>query len=268
VVSLGGGGFTCPREGVYHGLKLTGGSRVPHAGRSSPEGANGREDWLAADEWSRLRPWAYEEILFGSPEERARSRELVAVVGELEAERVELAALHEELDLHLTRIAELERRLEGLKGNGSVRETAETDETPAPLPPARARPTLPHPRSGSLDDDGGGDGVSVRWAGATPDRRSRLLARCDGFDVEAPEGPVGFVEGLRFGSRIDCPDLLEVRGGRFGRQLLLVPIEEVDEIRLADRCVVLRSAPVLATDLLDDLGERLRRVLHFDHTAT
>ena len=56
-----------------------------HAARKaqSPEGVNGREDWLAADEWGRLRPWAYEEILFGSTEERARAEELAAVVGEL-----------------------------------------------------------------------------------------------------------------------------------------------------------------------------------------
>ncbi len=241
---------------------------MPLEGRSSPEGANGREDWLAAAEWGRLRPWAYEEILFGTREERARTAELAAVVGELEGERVELAALHEALDLHLARISELERRLDELKGERAV---SDVDEAlvplpPAELPPMRPRPTLPHSRSAPLDGDGMGH-PGWNGDGATDDRREDLLTRCDGFDVEAPEGLVGFVEGLRFGSRIDCPDLLEVRGGRFGRQLLLVSVEEVDEVRLADRCVVLRSAPMLATDLLDDLGERLRRVLHFDHTA-
>ena len=235
---------------------------MPHARRSSPEGVNGREDWLAADEWGRLRPWAYEEILFGSTEERARAEELAAVVDELETERVELAALHETLDLHLTRIAELERRLGELTGTAS----AEAEQTPPPpSPPTRERPTLPHPRSTALDDEERG---SIDRNGATLDRRSRLLAQCEGFDVGAPGGPVGFVEGLRFGSRIDCPDVLEVRGGRFGRQLLLVPIDEVDEIHLADRCLVLRTTPVLASDLLDDLGGRLRRVLRFEHTAS
>jgi hypothetical protein len=241
---------------------------MPFEGRSSPEGANGREDWLAAGEWGRLRPWAYEEILFGTREERARTAELAAVVGELEGERVALAALHEALDLHLARISELERRLDELKGVQPVSDVAGAPAPlpPAELPPSRPRPTLPHSRSGPLDWDGVGH-AGWNGDGAADDRRDDLLTRCDGFDVEAPEGLVGFVEGLRFGSRIDCPDLLEVRGGRFGRQLLLVPVEEVDEIRLADRCVVLRSAPMLATDLLDDLGERLRRVLHFDHTA-
>ena len=37
---------------------------------------------------------------------------------ELEAERDELARLHEELDAHLTRITELDRRLRGLTGEG------------------------------------------------------------------------------------------------------------------------------------------------------
>ena len=234
---------------------------MPHARRSSPEGANGREDWLAADEWGRLRPWAYEEILFGSPEERVRAQELATVVAELETERVELAALHETLDLHLVRIVDLERRLGELTGTAST----DAEQTPPPSPPRRERPTLPHPRSTSLDGERPG---SIDGNGAAPDRRSRLLARCEGFDVDAPGGPVGFVEGLRFGSRIDCPDVLEVRGGRFGRQLLLVPIDEVDEIHLADRCLVLRTTPVLASDLLDDLGGRLRRVLRFEHTAS
>jgi hypothetical protein len=243
---------------------------MPLDERSSPEGVNGREDWLAADEWSRLRPWAYEEILFGTREQRARTQELAEVIGALEAERVELAALHESLDVHLARIAELESKLRELRGLEAIREVDESDRSsgpppPATRPPARPRPTLPHPWPGALD--GEVSHVAQNGNGATNDRREDLLTRCEGFDVEAPEGLVGFVEGLRFGSRIDCPDLLEVRGGRFGRQLLLVPVGDVDEIRLDDHCVVLRSAPMLATDLLDDLGDRLRRVFHVDHTA-
>jgi hypothetical protein len=242
---------------------------MPLDERSSPEGANGREDWLAAAEWGRGRPWAYEEILFGTREERERTQQLATVVAALEGERIELAALHDVLDRHLTRISELEARLAELNGDApGVAEVDEPTEPVAPAPPRaeRPRPKLPHPRPASLD----GDAIRPKdenGNAATGDRREDLLSRCDGFDVEAPEGPVGFVEGLRFGSRIDRPDLLEVRGGRFGRQLLLVPVEEVDEIRVADHCVVLRSAPMLSTDLLDDLGERIRRVFHVDHTA-
>lgn len=220
---------------------------MPPTRRSSPNGANGREDWLAASEGSRERPWAYEELLFGSPEERARAKELQRVVHEIEAERQELAQLHEELDAHLGRAATLDRRLEELTTSGE-----------ATISDASSRLTLPHTR------EDGHDGSR----GHPFDARSRLLAHCEGFDVDSPEGPVGFVEGVRFVSRIDRPDVLEVRGGRFGRQLMLVAIEEVEEIRLQERLVVLRSMPpVPAKDLLDDLGDRLRRTLHFDHTA-
>jgi len=216
---------------------------MPLRKRRSPEGANGNESWLGASGHRRGRPWAYEELLLGSPEDRERARELGAVVTELEAERAELSRLHNELDAHLTRIAQLDRRLQEL-----------TAKRERPEPQPKRRPTLPHTR-------GGGPGAE-----SSVDRRGDLLARCEGFDVESPLGLVGFVEGLRFSSRIDRPDLLEVRGGRFGRQLLLVPTEQVGEIRLADRCIVLRSSPVFETDLLDDLGDRLRRALHFDHT--
>src|SRR5574340_543944 len=83
------------------------GSRMPLRRRSSPHGANGREDWLAADADGRQRPWAYEELLFGTREERARARELAAVVDELEAERRALEGLHETLDARLARITAL-----------------------------------------------------------------------------------------------------------------------------------------------------------------
>ena len=175
---------------------------------------------------------------------------------------MELAALHETLDLHLTRIAELERRLGELTGTAS----AEAEQTPPP--PSRRRESARRSRIRAPQRSTTRSAEHSDRNGATLDRRSRLLAQCEGFDVGAPGGPVGFVEGLRFGSRIDCPDVLEVRGGRFGRQLLLVPIDEVDEIHLADRCLVLRTTPVLASDLLDDLGGRLRRVLRFEHTAS
>jgi hypothetical protein len=220
---------------------------MPPRRRSSPNGANGREDWLAVAEPSRERPWAYEELLFGSAEERARAKELREVVREIESERRELARLHEELDAHLDRTSTLDRRLEEL--------TSASDPT---ISDASSRPTLPHAR----DDDGD----SPR--GHPYDARSRLLAHCEGFDVDSPEGPVGFVESVRFVSRIDRPDMLAVRAGRFGRQLIMVTIEQVEEIRPDEQLVVLQSIPPApANDLLDGLGDRLRRALHFDHAT-
>src|SRR5262249_9928289 len=222
-------------------------SRMAPRRRSSPDGANGRQDWLADGEHGRTRAWAYEEILFGSDEERARAKELERVVDEIEVERRELARLHEELDAHLGRVALRDRRLEEL--------TTPSDSAPRAAPLRRTLPSAPE----DLDDCG---------EDRPYDRRSRLLAHCEGFDVDSPVGPVGFVEGVRFVTRIDCPDVLEVRGGRFGRQLILVPVEDVEEILLPERVVLLRTTPDLSKDLLDDLGERVRHALHLDRTAS
>ena len=210
----------------------------PRRRRTSRSGADGREDWLAAGESRRQRSWAYEELLFGS----ADAKELAQVVHEIEAERQELARLYEKLDAHLERVAMLDRRLEDLTMSGDTSTSA-----------VASRPTLPHAQE-SGDD------------GRPYDPQARLLARCEGFDVVSPDGPVGFVEGVRFVTRIDRPDVLEVRGGRFGRRLILVPVEQVDEIRPDEQLVVLHSMPpVPARDLLDDLGGRLLRAMHVDH---
>jgi hypothetical protein len=93
------------------------------------------------------------------------------------------------------------------------------------------------------------------------------LARCEGFQVDSPAGPVGVVEGLRFVTRIDRPDLLEVRGGRFGRQLLVIPVDQVEEVRVGDELVLLRSAPEQNEDMLAELVERVRGALHLDHAT-
>ena len=88
------------------------------------------------------------------------------------------------------------------------------------------------------------------------------LARCDGFRVDSPSGYVGVVEGMRFGSRIDRPDLLEVRAGRLGRTLLLIPVEEVEDVSPDDECVVVRSAPDLHGAHVHELVDRVRRALN------
>ena len=221
---------------------------MPPKRRSSPRRMYGKEHWLPSDEPTRSRPWAYEEMLFGSSREHEHMRELDAVVEDLHRERVELARLYRELDEHFTRIASLERRLEGLG------------------PPAER----PEPRDVSSRSSSGGRGVvsdegAVR---ASLAERSYALARCEGFEVDSPTGPVGFVEGLRFISRIDQPDLLEVRGGRFGRQLLLIPIEQVEEVRASEELVLIRSAPTLTGDLLGELVDRFRRALRLNQAAS
>ncbi len=86
--------------------------------------------------------------------------------------------------------------------------------------------------------------------------RDYWLCRCEGFRVEAPAGWVGTVVELRFGSRLDRPDLLVVRVGRFGRRLLLVSVVGVEEIRPREERLVLGLVPA-ASGLLP----RLRRWL-------
>jgi hypothetical protein len=210
--------------------------------RDSQSGLEDKGHWLRSDERPRSRAWAYEELLFGSSAEYAR--ELAAIVSELDHERTELARLYEELDAHFERIANLETRLTDL---APVRESHEPPRSSGNPGAARvARVVNSGPRGSSAE-------------------RSYSLARCEGFEVDSPSGPVGFVEGLRFVSRIDQPDLLEVRGGRFGRELLLIPIEHVEDVLIAEERVVVRSAPALSHDPLTDLVDRFRRALHFDH---
>jgi hypothetical protein len=220
---------------------------MPSRKRSSRQDRSGRGPWLPSDERPRSRPWAYEELLFGMSDDREQMRELGALEEELESERDELARLHQQLDEHVVRISNLERRLGQLT-------PAEGDE-PRPVP----LKTLPRTRAAPA---GTGD------FGAISEELSYALARCEGFEVDSPTGLVGLVEGLRFVSRIDRPDLLEVRGGRFGRQLLLVPVEQVEEVRVAEELVLVRGALTPAGDLLAELVDRFRRALHVDHAAS
>jgi hypothetical protein len=216
--------------------------------RSSPQEVVGKERWLQSDEPTRSRPWAYEELLFGSSDDREQTRELGAVAEELGKERAELARLYQELDKHLMRISSLEKRLQELTP------ATERDE-PRPI----SSRTLPHTRVAPTSKDD---------SRASAAERSYALARCEGFEVDSPTGIVGFVEGLRFVSRIDQPDLLEVRGGRFGRQPLLIPIEEVEEVRVTEQRVLVRSTPTPTGDLLAVLMNRFRRALHVDQAAS
>jgi hypothetical protein len=207
-----------------------------------------KERWLLPG-GPRSRPWVYEELLFGSSRDREQTRELAAVVNELHDERAELASLYRELDVHFARITSLEERLKEL--------TPPTERVQPP--PVGSSRTPPDARALPVDH---GD---VRASLAD---RSYSLARCEGFEVDSPTGPVGFVEGLRFISRIDQPDLLEVRGGRFRRQRLLIPIEQVEDVRVTEGRVFVRSAPLLTGDLLAELVGRLRRALHSDQAAS
>ncbi len=220
---------------------------MPQRRRNSPED-DGKNLWMRAPRSVRARPWAYEELLLGAGLERERAVEVDAVVGELRRAHDELTVLYRALDQHMAEIERLERRLQ---------ELAPATREPEPPRPGPAR-TFPQRGAGSDAD---------RDPGRPRMQQGDSLSRCEGFQVYSPGGPVGFVEGLRFLSRIDRPDLLEVRGGRFGRQLLVIPVDEVEEVRVGDELVLLRNAPEPNEDLLAELVERVRGALHLDHAA-
>jgi len=221
---------------------------MPPRRASSPQGVDEKEHWLRSG-GPRSRPWVYEELLFGPSRDREQTRELGGLVEERYNERAELAGLYKELDAHFARIASLEKRL-----NELAPATERVEPRPAvsstTVPNTRVVPAEKAESRASLVD------------------RSYSLSRCEGFEVDSPTGPIGFVEGLRFISRIDQPDLLEVRGGRFGRQLVLIPIEQVEEVRVTDGRVVVGSAPTMTGDLLAELVDRFRKAVHFGQSAS
>ena len=117
---------------------------------------------------------------FGSSLERERMQRLGSVVEELDKERVELARLRQELDRHLAMIASLERQLQEL-----TPATERNEPHPAPRKRVHVRGAAPEEEEPEL----------------SLAQRSYSLSRCEGFRVDAPTGPVGFVEGLRFVSQ-------------------------------------------------------------------
>jgi hypothetical protein len=72
--------------------------------------------------------------------------------------------------------------------------------------------------------------------------RDYRLSRCEGFSVYAGARVLGVVEGVRYHSSTDRPDMLEVRGGRLGRHRLLVPANDIEAIEPADEAVLVNDA--------------------------
>jgi hypothetical protein len=97
--------------------------------------------------------------------------------------------------------------------------------------------------------------------------RDYWLRRCEGFVVDSPEGEVGVVDGLRFLSRHDRPDELEVRSGHILPHLLVVPVDEVEAVSAEARQVVLRRTPASrrVRRVVRDLSLRALSTLHIAH---
>lgn len=122
----------------------------------------------------------------------------------------------EDLQASLTRIAEELNDL-SLGARLDVADSAPAE--PEPAPPVVVLPRVPR----ATDRD--------YW-----------LSRCEQFTVYTGERLVGVVEGMRFESRVDRPDSLEVRCGHLGRKLLLVPIDDVDLVEPEGKAIVLRAS--------------------------
>jgi hypothetical protein len=197
---------------------------------SAPEGR--REDWLGRGLPVRGRPWALEEQLLGTVSDKSRSRVLDVLTSDLADERAGLSRLEEELREQAVRVASLESRLTLLRG----RAAGGSSEDGRPVERTVTRVRL------------GGSSLG----------RDYWLCRCEGFWVDSPAGRIGLVEGLRFLSRIDRPDLLEIRAGLLGRQLLLIQTDQVEDIIVAEGRLVLRDTPRLRGDHLHELLARLR----------
>jgi hypothetical protein len=223
--------------------RSTSGVVVGDTKRSVPQGSDRTERWLGPDDSCRSRGWAYEELLFGKEGSTRATEALSSLAADLAVDLAELRRMQNQLLDHVVRIAELEGRVAALI------------ETTGPV--ADEQPELR-----VAADAGMRSFPSDPIRPGTASERGSALARCEGFQVDSPHGLVGFVEGLRFGSRIDQPDLLEVRGGRFGRQLLLIPIEAIEEISPADERLVVRNAAESSDDPLHELVGRLRDALH------
>jgi hypothetical protein len=207
--------------------------------QNSPQGVARVEQWLGPEPAARSRRWAYAELLLG---DGARKDELSALAAALAVDLAELRRLQNEVYDQVVRVAALEGRIQALLHPSADALVEKEPESEAQTPPLRSFP------SGPANAESGSDAA--------------LLLRCEGFEVDSPDGLVGVVEGLRFDSRIDVPDFLEVRGGRLGRELLLIPVEAVQEISADEERVLVRGVSPTQTDISQELVDRLRKALH------
>jgi hypothetical protein len=209
--------------------------------RSSPKGVERVEHWLGSDNAARSRQWAYPELLLGTVAQGRDEEQLGALAADLSVDLAELRRLQNELHDQVVRVAALEGCIRALMERPGKALSEPENERDA----ATGLPSFPSTTASDESSD-----------------RMALLARCEGFQVDSPVGLVGFVDGVRFGSRIDAPDFLEVRGGRLGRELLLIPIEAVEEISQEHERVVVRGVSPTQTDISHELVDRLRKALH------
>jgi len=210
---------------------------VATGGRNSSRDSGSQADWLGRGPSRRRRPWALSEQLLGFDSSCEAEALLDGLAEQVSRERLALSRLEAELSARRERVAKLERRLEAiaLDQDRTERKAAEQPAKSAPRGVVLVRPNVPASESDY-------------W-----------LTRCDGFLVEAPAGRhVGVVEGVRFGSRLDRPEQLEVAVGRLRHRRFLIPVEAVEYVSSELELVVLDRDAVPRRDFAHELLARAR----------
>ena len=69
------------------------------------------------------------------------------------------------------------------------------------------------------------------------------MRRCEGFVVETPTRRIGRVDGIRYGKSQDEPEAIAVRTSRFGRNLRLVSVADVERIDAEQRRILVSDPP-------------------------
>jgi uncharacterized protein YrrD len=82
------------------------------------------------------------------------------------------------------------------------------------------------------------------------------LASCEGFAVYSVHARVGEVEGVRWDAEGSSVTALMVRAGLLGSWLLAVPVDQVAEVSVSERRIVLRSGGLLARPRPEAEGTR------------
>jgi hypothetical protein len=72
--------------------------------------------------------------------------------------------------------------------------------------------------------------------------REYWLRRCEGFVVETRSRRIGRVDGIRYGKSQDEPEAIAVRTSRFGRNLRLVSVADVERIDADQRRIVVTDS--------------------------
>jgi hypothetical protein len=70
------------------------------------------------------------------------------------------------------------------------------------------------------------------------------LCRCEGFEVDTPEGRLGTVAWLVFRSRHDRPDALAVHTSHVLHRSVVIPVTDIEQIFPEGGRIVLAANPV------------------------